>query len=59
MPTINYVNGSSDTNVDAFEIIVDGDYGNPQSAVCLVDTMRGQSDWGGCSNSIISAYHGL
>ncbi|MHA1717275.1 MAG: hypothetical protein ACTSXP_16640 [Promethearchaeota archaeon] len=64
MPNLLDANGSVlASNIDSFEIITnDGsgfDYSSPQAAVCLVDTMRGQSDWGGPSIGIVRAeYNG-
>lgn len=55
MPTVRHVNGTSWANSDAIQILVNG---QPQASVCLVDTMRGASDWGGCANSIYSARYG-
>ncbi|MHA1848045.1 MAG: hypothetical protein ACTSXU_10400 [Promethearchaeota archaeon] len=55
MPSVQYANGTTQLNVDAFDIIVDNDYSTPQSEVALVDTERGASDWGGPSCSIIRA----
>ncbi|MFX0101698.1 MAG: hypothetical protein ACFFCS_19190 [Candidatus Hodarchaeota archaeon] len=55
MPNVYHSNGTTWSGVDSFEIIVDGDTASPQAVVCLVDTMRGQSDWGGSSCSLIRA----
>ncbi|MHA1698162.1 MAG: hypothetical protein ACTSWN_04915, partial [Promethearchaeota archaeon] len=58
MPSVTHVNGTTWNNVDSFEIIYDNNTATPQSTVCVVDTERGASDWGGASCSIVSALYG-
>ncbi|MEX2684491.1 MAG: hypothetical protein Q6373_023170 [Candidatus Sigynarchaeota archaeon] len=57
-PSFTHSNGTAYPNVDSIEIATDGNWAAPRAAVCLVDTMRGGSDWGGPACSIYSARQG-
>ncbi|MBD3185478.1 hypothetical protein GF325_01515, partial [Candidatus Bathyarchaeota archaeon] len=58
MPNVDHVNSTQWTGVDTLQFIIDGDAVNPRASICLVDTMRGGSDWGGPSCSLFEARHG-
>ncbi|MBN2150339.1 MAG: hypothetical protein JW839_02720 [Candidatus Lokiarchaeota archaeon] len=57
-PSFTHSNGTAYNNVDSIEIATDGNWAAPRAAVCLVDTMRQGSDWGGPACSIYSARQG-
>nr|MDO8086311.1 hypothetical protein [Candidatus Sigynarchaeum springense] len=57
-PSFTHLNGTVYNNVDSLQIAVNNNWGTPQAAVCLVDTMRSGSDWGGPACSIYSARYG-
>jgi hypothetical protein len=57
-PSMNHSNGTVYSNIDSFQIITNGNFATPRAKVCLVDTMRQGSDWGGPACSIFSALQG-
>ncbi len=57
-PSFTHSNSTAYPNVDSIEIATDGNWAAPRAAVCLVDTMRNGSDWGGPACSIFSARQG-
>ncbi len=57
-PSMTHSNGTTYSNIDSFQIITNGNFASPRAKVCLVDTMRQGSDWGGPACSIFSALQG-